>query len=272
MISSRTNPRIKEIRRLRQRSERERTGRFFVEGIHLVAAALQARAPVELLVVAPDLLTSPFARELLRTQWGSSSDRLEVTGEVFETLAFKEVAQGIGAVAGQRWERIEEVSPASGSYWVALDGVQYPGNLGTVLRTCDAVGCEGVLLLDHTTDPYDPAAARASMGAVFSQRLVRATWEQFVDWKARCGCRVVGTSPSAPTDYQGVCYCPPFVLLMGCERGGLGAERQAVCDQVVRIPMAGRCDSLNLAVSTSVVLYEAFNQHRLVPNGREGAP
>src|SRR5207245_8395225 len=131
-----------------------------------------------------------------------------------------------------------------------------PGNLGAILRTCDAVGCAGIILLGDTTDPYHPAALRASMGAVFSQRLVRAQLDEFARWKREHGYIVVGTSVTAEQEYRQVSYPAPLVLLMGSERLGLSAEQQAVCDMLVRIPMVGTGDSLNLAVATRGVLYE----------------
>src|SRR5204862_6390471 len=122
--------------------------------------------------------------------------------------------QGVGVVVRQRWAKLDGLplrcEPRCG---VALEGVQYPGNLGTVLRTADAVGCGGVLLLDNATDPYDPAAVRASMGGVFSQRLVRASSAAFTVWKRRHGLSVVGASPSAPTDYRALDSPLPLVLL-----------------------------------------------------------
>ena len=134
--------------------------------------------------------------------------------------------------------------------------MQSPGNLGTILRTCEAVGAAGVILLGPQADPYDPSAIRATMGALFAQRLVRATWDEFAAWKRRHGCLLVGTSPSGKIDYRAVAYTPPTVLWMGWERQGLSPEQQALCDVMARIPMAGRSDSLNLAVSTGVMLYE----------------
>jgi RNA methyltransferase, TrmH family len=260
LIASRNNPKVKAIRDLRQRKERERSGLFFVEGIHLVAAAIEAQAEIELLVVAPDLLVSRFARELVGEQQRYITC-LEVTTEVFESLASKETAQGIGAVVRQRWETLERVQPG-GDCWVALEAIHYPGNLGTVLRTGDAVGAAGALLLGPTTDPYDPAAVRASMGAIFTQRLARASLVQLADWKRRHDCTVVGTSPAARLDYQAVTYRPPLVLLMGSEPRGLSAEGLGLCDTVVSIPMVGHSDSLNLSVAASVMLYEIFNQRR----------
>jgi len=260
-IASRNNPRVKAIRDLRQRKEREHSGRFFVDGIQLVAAAIELGADVETLVVAPDLLTSRFAHTLLREQRERGVDCLELTAEVFESLAAKETAQGIGAVVRQRWQPLARASPAGGC-WVALEEVHYPGNLGTILRTCDAVGGAGIILLGHTTDPYGPAAVRASLGAVFAQRLVRASLAEFADWKHQQGCVIVGTSPAATVDYQAVAYQPPLILLMGSEPRGLSPMGLALCDVLVTIPMVGYGDSLNLSVAASVMLYEIFNQRR----------
>jgi TrmH family RNA methyltransferase len=233
---------------------------FFVEGIRIVAAAAELGADVELCVVAPQLLTSRIGQEVVQTLAGRSVPCLEVTAEVFESISGKEGPQGLGAVVRQRWELLEEVRHGKELCWVALNAVADPGNLGTILRTSDAVGAAGVILLGPTTDPYDPAALRASMGAVFSQRLVRATFPALVAWKQRIGYTLVGTSHAAATDYTSVSYRAPLVLLMGSEREGLSSEQRAACDLTVRIPMVGRSDSLNLAVATAVVLYEIFNQ------------
>lgn len=268
-ISSLNNPTIKHIRSLRQRKEREQSGLLFIEGIRLVVEAVQQGADIETLVIAPDLLTSPFAQEIAQSHQQAGVAWIEVTPAVFKSISTKEGPQGIGAVVRQRWESLAQVSlepedegNVSLLGWVALDAVQDPGNLGTILRTSDAVGCAGVILLGHTTDPYDPAALRASMGAIFSQRLVRASFAEFAAWKRQHHASVVGTSDAAATEYQAVVYYPPLILLMGGERQGLSPEQQALCDVMVRIPMVGRSDSLNLAVATGVMLYEIFNQNR----------
>jgi TrmH family RNA methyltransferase len=262
MISSRNNPAIKQIRSLRQRREREARGLYFIEGIRLVVEAVQSGMQIEQLVVAPDLLVSPVACELVQQQQRAGVPVLDVTVDVFETLSLKDGPQGLGAVLRQRWEALDEVRLGDELCWVALHAVADPGNLGTILRTADAVGAAGVLLLGNCTDPYDPAALRASMGAIFAQRLVRATWEQFAAWKQQHGYTVVGTSDAATTNYQALHYSSPLVLLMGSERQGLSSEQQAACDAVVSIPMLGRSDSLNLAVATGVMLYEILNQNR----------
>lgn len=262
VISSPSNPTIKYIRALRQRKTRGETGEFFIEGIRIVAEALELGAPVRYLVVAPDLLTGDFGRGLVKTAQQRGVRCLEVTPEVFASFSGKDGPQGLSAVVGQRWEPLSQVRLEGGLCWVALDAAQDPGNIGTILRTCDAVGGVGLLLLGESADPYDPGAVRASMGALFALRLARATFDEFAAWKRQHAYIVVGTSDAAAQDYRAVTYRPPLVLLMGSERQGLSPDQQALCDAVVSIPMVGRSDSLNLAVATGVMLYEIFNQQR----------
>lgn len=261
MITSRANPALKRIRTLRQRKERERTGLFFAEGIRLVAEAMQLGAPVDQLVFAPGLVERhPYARALVAGAQAAGTPCLQVSDDAFATVAAKEHPQGLAAVIHQQWTTLDAARTDDGLCWIALDSVQDPGNLGTILRTADAVGASGVILLGQATDPYDPTSIRASMGAIFAQRLVRATWEEFLAWADTHGCHIAGSSDAATDDYAGVTYPRPLVLLMGSERAGLGAERQRVVDRMVRIPMTGRSDSLNLAVATAIMLYEVFNQ------------
>lgn len=262
LISSSSNPTIKQIRALRARKEREHAGVCWAEGIRITAAAIERGAPIERLVVAPDLLTSAFARDLVAAQQAHGVPVTEVTGEVFAGLSLKDGPQGIGAVVRQQWAALDQLAPSDALCWIALDAAQDPGNLGTILRTSDAVGAAGIILLGHAADPYDPAALRASMGAVFAQRLVRAGFDDLLRWKTRHHAALIGTSDAAPIDYHAVRYPQPAILLMGSEREGLSSAQQAACDLLVSIPMTGHSDSLNLAVATAVMLYELFNQRR----------
>ncbi len=260
LISSLGNAQVKQIRLLAQRKERDRTGLFFIEGLRSTAEAVQLGAAITQLVVAPALLTSAFGQALVAEHQSRGGATLEVTPEVFASLSAKDGPQGLGAVVRQRWEPLDNVRLGDELGWVVLDAVQDPGNLGTILRTADAVGCAGVVLLGSATDPYDPAAVRASMGALFAQRLVKADWATFIAWQRRHGYSLVGTSDAASLDYRAARYAPPTLLLMGSERQGLSAAQQAECDALVSIPMRGRSDSLNLAVATGVMLYELLAQ------------
>jgi TrmH family RNA methyltransferase len=262
IIASRNHFQVRRIRALQQRAERERTGRFFAEGLRFVAQAAEHGTAIETLLVAPELFTHRFGRQLLRRLRRAGTSCLKVTPEVFHSVALSEEPQGIGIVARQRWEPLPRPRDGDGLCWVALSSIQSPGNLGTLLRTADAVGAAGLILLGEAIDPYDPATVRASMGAIFAQRFARATTAQLAAWKRRHEALLVGTSPTAETDYQAVAYPESLVLFMGHERQGLSPEEQALCDALVRIPMVGSSDSLNLAVATSIMLYEVFNQRR----------
>lgn len=261
-ITSTANPKVKALRKLRDRKERAQSGLFTIEGLRIVGEALQQGAEVDTLVAAPELLNSEFGEDLLREAAGRGVPVMEVGAAVFESFSLKEGPQGIAAVVRQRWTPLEDITPAAGDLWVALDAVADPGNLGTILRTADATGARGVILLDHSTDPYDPTAIRASMGAIFTQRLARATFDEFVAWKTRQSIALVGTSDKARQDYHTCVYPDPMVLLMGSERMGLQERALHACDLLVAMPMLGSSDSLNLAVATGVTLYEILNQRR----------
>ncbi len=262
LITSLANERVKNIRKLQDRKTRHESGLFYVEGLRHVAEAAEQGAQFETLIVAPELLRSEFGQELVTQLQKHGVPLLELSAEVFKRLALKEGPQGLAAVIHQHWLPIEAVRVEEGRPWVALDSVADPGNLGTILRTLDAVGGQGVILLDQSTDPYDPSAVRASMGALFTQHLVRASFEEFARWKQSQAASVVGTSGAASSDYHVFHYPPALVLLMGSERQGLQAHHLALCDALVRIPMLGQSDSLNLAVATGVVLYEILNHKR----------
>lgn len=262
MITSFTNPTVKALRKLEQKKYRQQSGTFFIEGLRIVGEAVQTRAPIKALVVAPDLLISEFGRSLLADPSLADVEKIEVSAEIYEKLAHKQGPQGIGAIVKQSWQDLAAIQLAADDLWVALDAVADPGNLGTIMRTADAVGARGIILLEHSTDPYDPAAVKASMGAIFSLALASAAWDDFQPWQKQEKALLVGTSDHGATDYQQIHYRRPLILLMGSERHGLPDEMMAACDHLARIPMAGRSDSLNLAVATAVMLYEIFNQSR----------
>jgi TrmH family RNA methyltransferase len=262
MITSSANPTVKQIRKLRERKERQTSGLFYAEGLRIVAEAVQQNAPIETVIVAPELLTGDFGNHLVDEITAKHTPVLEVSADIFRGMALKEGPQGLAAVIRQSWVNINAIEPQGLAIWVALDAVADPGNLGTILRTNDAIGGQGIILVDNCTDPYDPTSIRASMGAVFSQRLVKTTFEAFAAWKRRVDIPLIGTSGAAKTDYQGIRYPRPVVIYMGSERQGLQEYAMNLCDELVRIPMVGRSDSLNLAVATAITLYEVFNQRR----------
>ncbi len=266
-ITSSHNPRIKAIRALSQRKKRRETALFFAEGIRLVGEAVQTAADIETLVVAPKLLRSDFGRDTVQRAEHDGVEVLYVSDDVFQSLSRKDGPQGLGAVVRQRWTTLDDIgaedaTPGKTLGWVVLEDVGNPGNLGSILRTCEAVGASGVILLGDTVDPYDPASVRGSMGAVFSQQMVRSSLEALIQWKRRVGIPMTGTSDAATVDFRSAIYAPPLLLCLGSEQHGLSKEAMAACDTAVRIPMAGRADSLNLAVAAGVLLYEVLSRVR----------
>lgn len=255
LITSPSNPRVKQVRALRQRKHRDESGLFIVEGIHPVGEAAAA-GRLAWLCYAPELLASLYARELVEREAARGVPCHAMSGEVFTSLADRENPAGLLAVARQHWHTLADLSPAGFPWGVALVSPQDPGNVGTILRTIDAVSASGLLLLDSSVDAHHPSAVRASMGTLLHLPLARASFSEFTAWARGHGYQVVGTSARGSVDYRSVpAYPRPAMLLLGSERAGLSAEQRAACDVLVRLPMHGRTSSLNLAVAAGVMLY-----------------
>ena len=260
-ITSRQNPKIKQARALRERKHREDSGLFLVEGIRQVGEAAEAGADIQAIFYAPERLTSPYALELIQGQAARGVPCHVTTAAVFESLADKEHPQGILAVVRQPKYRLADLSPVNFAWGVALVAPQDPGNLGAILRTIDAVGANGLLLLEKGVDPYHPVAVRASMGSLFWHPLVTASFPDFAGWVRQHGYTVYGTSAHGSHDYRQVAaYRRPLILLMGSEREGLTDDQAAICRAVIRLPMHGRATSLNLAVAAGVMLYSIMDK------------
>jgi RNA methyltransferase, TrmH family len=263
-IDNLNHPAIRRIPRLAHRSERDAGRTFFTEGVRFVSEALANNARVDSLVVCPRLLNSPHGRRALHAARARGLPVHEVTPHVWQRLSLIGDPQGIGATIRQQWTPLCEVDPCRTPLWIAVEQVNSPGNLGTLFRTCDAVGASGAICIGSLIDPYDPNVVRATMGALFSQRLVRVTHAEFARWKRTSGFNAIGASPHAGTDYRQAGFHRPTILFLGCEQRGMTPEQESLCDQIVRIPMRGRADSLNLGVAGSILLYEAYNQRHPV--------
>ena len=164
--------------------------------------------------------------------------------------------QGLLAVVRQRHWDLDGLEPESSSSWAACISPQDPGNVGTILRTLDAVGSAGLFLLDGGVDLYHPSCVRASMGALFWKPVVQASFEAFVEWARRHDCHLVGSSAHAQVDYrEAQPVRRPVVLVLGSEQKGLSTSQADACEMIVSLPMHGRTSSLNLAVAAGVLLY-----------------
>jgi len=254
LISSSSNPIIKLARALRQKKTRDESGLFLVEGILHVGEAAEAGWEFDTLIYCQERLKSEFGRKLVDKLITSAVRCLPVSDAAFESFAEKENPQGIAALVRQKRRRLKDM-PAF-EFAVAIISPQDPGNVGTILRSIDAVGADGLILLDGGVEPYHPSAVRASMGTIFWKPFCSASFAEFSEWAKTKGVRIIGTSAHASVDFRQIKLdARPTILLLGSEQKGLLPEQMAACDDLIALSMRGRATSLNLAVAAGIFLY-----------------
>ena len=255
-VTSPANPLVKEIRALHQKKQRDASGLFIAEGQKLVRDAAEEGWPIHMLAYAAANAGEAAIGTLAAQAKAAGGTVLEVSAAVLEKIARRDNPQSVIGVFRQRFA--EESLVGRSGIWVALDRVRDPGNLGTIIRTADAAGLSGVALVGQSCDPFGLEAVRASMGSIFHVALAKLDENRLIGQAKRHGARLVGTHLSATTqDFRGADYRAPLILLMGNEQQGLTPSLASACDLLVRIPMRAGADSLNLAVSTGLMIYEA---------------
>jgi TrmH family RNA methyltransferase len=258
LISSAANPVVKRMRLLGDRKHRRREGAFVVEGIQPVWQAVEAGADVEVLVVAPDLLGGTAAARMVAGQEAGGTRVARLTSGLFARVSARDGPSGLAAIVRGRVPGLASLAVPPDAVFVALHEIGNPGNLGTVIRTADAAGAAGVVLIGAAADPFDPAAVKASMGALFATPVAGAAdAADFFAWAAGAGITVVTTSAKARTSFWAAGYPRPLALLLGAEGAGLPDDMLAAGGLQVRIPMTGTAESLNLAVAAGLLLYQA---------------
>ena len=255
-VTSLANPLIKDIRALHLKKHRDEAGLFLAEGHKLVRDGLEKGWALTTLVCAQGSLRDSAVGALAAAAKSAGALVLEVSAAVLEKVSRRENPQIVLGVFRQQTAPLSRLADAR--LWVALDRVRDPGNLGTIVRTADAAGVAGVGLVGSSCDPFAVETVRATMGSIFHVPLVRASPAEFLKRVKDSGARLVGTHVSGTVDYRAADYPPACILLMGNEQQGLTDELAASCDELVRIPMPGRADSLNLAVATGLMIYEAL--------------
>lgn len=255
-ITSLTNPLIKEIRGLALPKNRKASGLFIAEGMKLVADALETGWTIRTLVHSVRVADQSLVRRLSAATLARGGQVLVVSDAVLAKITRRDNPQTVVGVFEQKLSPLADIKPAADDLWVGLEAARDPGNLGTILRTIDAVGAKGAILVGQSVDPFSIEAVRATMGSIFHVRLARASHSDFNDLCIRWPGTVVGTHLSGTIDYRQADYRPPVLLLMGNEQSGLGPELTKACGILAKIPMAGGADSLNLAVATGIMLFE----------------
>ena len=254
-ITSLTNDTVKAVRALHMRKERETTGLFLAEGLKFIGEALdQGRTP-KILLVGMEARPHPLLDRARAETRAAGGEIVVVTHPILEKISRRENPQTVLAVFEQSFTPLSALNPKSAPCWVALEQVRDPGNLGTIIRTADAAGCGGVILIGDCVDPFSVEAVRATMGSVFAVSISRATPAAFLAWRETWPGSVIGTRLDETTGYRDAAIQTPALILMGNEQAGLTDELAAACDVNVKIPMRGRADSLNLAIATGVMVY-----------------
>jgi TrmH family RNA methyltransferase len=257
VVTSLQNERVKAIRALEMRKVRKETGLFVAEGASVLITAREHGFVPETLVYGAGTAATGPARGLIEWALKARAECLEVSEAVLGKLASKDNPQRMLAVFAQRWAKIPPAAKVvHDQVWVALEEVRDPGNLGTIIRTVDAVGAAGIILIGQSCDPYARECVRATMGSVFAVPLLKMTREAFLEWRRGWPSEVVGTHLGAAEDFRKTRYRAPTLLVMGSEGPGLSQPVAEACTRLVKIPMAGQLDSLNLAVATALMLYQ----------------
>jgi RNA methyltransferase, TrmH family len=257
LITSAANPLVKRVRQLADRKHRRREHAFVVQGIQPVWQAVEAGADIEVLIVAPDLLRHPGAAAMVAAQEAGGTFVARLSAELFTRIADREGPPGLAAIVRSAPTRLADIRTGPDALVVALHAAGNPGNVGTIIRTASAAGASAVVLIGSSADPYDPAAVKASMGALFTVPLATAvSADEFLHWCAAAGLPVVATSGRAVQSCWDADLRPPLALLFGNEGAGLPDELLSAASGQVAIPMTGTAESLNLAVAVGVLLYE----------------
>ena len=253
-ITSFANPLVKKIRSLAYKKYRKREGIFWAEGVRNTLEAIDNGWDIDALVYAPAILRSNLAHERIAA---SNLRKVAVTDRVFERIAQSELPQGLGAVVKLPKRSLADIPIAEDIFIVALEEPQDRGNVGAVVRTIDAAGGRGVILLGQAVDPYDPEALRTSMGAIFSVPVVNCTTAEFLAWSNENKLHLLGTSARANTEFRQLDYPRPLAIVFGNERVGMSESLQQTVDTMANIPIIGRANSLNLGASVAIMAYQA---------------
>nr|WP_166180678.1 RNA methyltransferase [Altererythrobacter segetis] len=258
-ITGFSNPTVKLLRSLRDKKHRKREGKFLAEGLRLLTDARESGRLPEMLVMADRRDEHPLLEALATEIDRSGGEILETSPEILSKITGKDNPQAVLGVFAEFDTSLAALDRTAAPIWLVAQALRDPGNLGTMLRTGDAAGAGGLILIDECADPFSAEAVRASMGAVFTQAIAQAPWGEFIAWLRQDEGQLVAASLRDAVPYRGAPYQAPCFILVGNESRGLPEEYEAACDLRVTIPMRGRADSLNAAIAGAVLAYEALS-------------
>jgi TrmH family RNA methyltransferase len=254
-VTAFSNSTVKLLRSLRDKKARRAEGLFLAEGLRIVTEARDSGRLPEIVAFSAEGAKHPLAAKIIAATEAAGGDAVETSADILSKMSGKDNPQMLLGAYRQPGTSLENIERSRAPLWIVAQALRDPGNIGTILRTGDAVGAGGLILIDDCADPFSVEAVRASMGAIFTQEVAAARWPEFLSWLRGGEGQLVGTSLKARQDYLEAEYRRPCFLLIGNEQQGLPADYEAECDLLVKIPMAGRADSLNAAMATAVMAF-----------------
>jgi TrmH family RNA methyltransferase len=257
-ITGFSNPTVKLLRSLRDKKQRKREGKFLAEGLRLLTDARESGRLPEMLVMANVRDDHPLLDALATDVEAAGGEIVETSAEILSKITGKDNPQAVLGVFEEFGTGLAALDRTAAPIWLVAQALRDPGNLGTMLRTGDAVGAGGLILIDDCADPFSAEAVRASMGAVFTQKVAQAPWDEFIAWLRQGESQLVAASLRDAVPYRAAPYKAPCFILVGNESRGLPEDYEAACDLRVTMPMRGRADSLNAAIAGAVLAYEVL--------------
>jgi TrmH family RNA methyltransferase len=254
-VTAFSNSTVKLLRSLRDKKARRSEGLFLAEGLRILTEARDSGQLPQIVAFSAEGARHPLAAEIIAATEAAGGDAIETTPDILSKMSGKDNPQMLLGAYRQAETALERIDRSKAPLWIVAQALRDPGNIGTILRTGDAVGAGGLILIDDCADPFSVEAVRASMGAIFTQQVAAARWPEFLAWLRAGEGQLVGTSLKASQDYLDAEYRRPCFLLIGNEQQGLPADYEAECDLLVKIPMAGRADSLNAAIAAAVMAF-----------------
>ncbi len=261
-ITAFSNPLIKRVRNLRDKKHRREEGLFLAEGLRILTEAHEAGRVPEYLFFSKDMAGHALVRTLIAATEDAGGWAVETNNDILSKLSGKDNPGAVVGVYPDFAVTLADLDRSKSGIWLVAERLRDPGNMGTILRTADAVGAGGLILIDDCVDPFSVEAVRASMGALFTVPVARSSWGDFLVWLRKGPGQLVGLSLDTEHDYRAPHYAAPTFLLTGNEAQGMPGFMAEACDLLVKIPMLGKADSLNAAIATAVMAYEVLGQQR----------
>lgn len=255
-VTAFSNTTVKLLRSLRDKKARRAEGMFLAEGLRNIVEARDSGLLPQIIAFSAEGGRHPLAAEIIAATEAAGGDAIETDPDILSKMSGKDNPQTLLAAYRQPETGLDRLDRRASDLWIVAQALRDPGNIGTILRTGDAVGAGGLILIDQCADPFSVEGVRASMGAIFTQAIATAPWDAFLPWLRKGEGQLVGTSLKASEDYLEARYATPCFLLIGNEQQGLPADYEAECDLLAKIPMAGRADSLNAAVAAAVMAFQ----------------